>query len=195
MLSLSTLSDSLRFVATATRHPLKMGAVLPSGRDLVTAMAAQIDLREPGPVIELGSGTGAITDALIKHGIDQRRLILIESHQSFYDDLQKRFPNARCFCDDAYDIETLAKQNFFPKAAAIVSGFPLRTQSLKRKRAFIESALRLLRPGAPLIQFSYGLSPPVEEHQIDATLIAAETVWKNIPPARIWVYKASEHSG
>lgn len=168
---------------------------MPSGHDLVTAMAAQVDLREPGPVIELGSGTGAITDALIKHGIDQNRLILIESHQSFYDDLQKRFPDARCFCDDAYDIETLAKRNFFPKAAAIMSGLPLRTQSLKRKRAFIESALRLLRPGAPLIQFSYGLSPPVEEHQIAATLIAAETIWKNIPPARIWVYKASEYSG
>ncbi len=107
-----------------------MGAVLPSGHDRVTAMAAQIDPLEPGPVIELGSGTGAITEALVKSGIDQRRLILIESHQSFYDDLQNRFPDARCFCDDAYDIETLAKQNFFSKAAAIVSGLPLRTQSL-----------------------------------------------------------------
>jgi phosphatidylethanolamine/phosphatidyl-N-methylethanolamine N-methyltransferase len=195
MVSLTTLSDSLRFVATATRHPLKMGAVLPSSHDLVTAMAAQVDPDELGPVIELGSGTGAITEALIKSGIDQTRLILIESHRSFYDDLHKRFPEAQCFCDDAYDIETLAKKHSFPKASAIVSGLPLRTQSLERKRAFLESALRLLRPGAPFIQFSYGISPPIEERDIDATLTAAETIWKNIPPARIWVYKATEHSG
>jgi phosphatidylethanolamine/phosphatidyl-N-methylethanolamine N-methyltransferase len=195
MISLSTLSDSLRFVVSATRHPWRVGAIWPSSQDLASAMAAHIDPRERGPVIELGSGTGAITEALIKRGIDRTQLILVESHPPFYEDLRMRFPEARCYRDDAYTIATLAKQNAFPKAAAIVSGLPLRTQSLKRKRDFIESALRLLRPRAPFIQFSYGFSPPVDEEEIDATLIATETIWKNIPPARVWIYRASEHSG
>lgn len=188
-------SDSLRFVATATRHPLKMGAVWPSSHELVTAIAAHVNPTKPGPVIELGSGTGAITEALLKRSIEQGRLILIESHPSFYEDLRERFPKAQCYCANAYNIESLAGKEAIPKAAAIISGLPLRTQSAETKRLFVTSVLRLLRPGAPFIQFSYGFSPPVDAREVGGSLIATETVWKNIPPARIWVYQASPHSG
>jgi phosphatidylethanolamine/phosphatidyl-N-methylethanolamine N-methyltransferase len=31
-----------------------------------------------GPVIELGPGTGAVTEALVEHGIEPSRLVLVE---------------------------------------------------------------------------------------------------------------------
>ncbi len=188
-------SDTLRFVATATRHPLKIGAVWPSSHELVTAMAAHVNPLEPGPVIELGSGTGAITEGLLNRGIEQSRLILVESHPPFYEDLREHFPKAQCYFANAYNIRSLAEKEAFPKAAAIISGLPLRTQSAETKRAFVASVLCLLQPGAPFIQFSYGFSPPVDEREVGASLVATETIWKNIPPARIWVYQASPHSG
>ncbi len=87
MNALTEFSHSLRFIATATRYPLKMGAIWPSSPELAKAMADQVDPQIEGPIIELGSGTGSITKALIERGIDESRLILIESHPHFFSDL------------------------------------------------------------------------------------------------------------
>ena len=86
MNALTEFSHSLRFIATATRYPLKMGAIWPSSPELAKAMADQVDPQIKGPIIELGSGTGSITHALIGGGIDESRLILIENHPDFYDE-------------------------------------------------------------------------------------------------------------
>jgi phospholipid N-methyltransferase len=34
-------------------------------------------------VVELGPGTGLITNALIEHGVDQKRLVLVEYNPGF----------------------------------------------------------------------------------------------------------------
>ena len=157
-------------------------------------MADQIDPLIPGPIIELGSGTGAITKALLEHGIDQTRLILIESHREFFHNLSLQYEKAHCYCDDAYELDALARKNSFPQAAAIISGLPLRTESKSRRRDLILAALRLLKPGAPFIQFSYGIESPINGLDINAEQTAVKTIWKNIPPARIWVYRRQETS-
>ena len=45
-------------------------------------MAEQVDPRRPGPVIELGPGTGAVTEALIERGMSTERLVLVEFNPS-----------------------------------------------------------------------------------------------------------------
>ena len=47
------LDDQLRFLLSWVSNPLKMGAVTPSGKPLASAMAAEINLSLPGPVLEL----------------------------------------------------------------------------------------------------------------------------------------------
>ena len=69
-----------------------MGAVTPSGKILARTMASFVDPRIPGPVIELGPGTGPVTDALIRRGVAQDRLVLIEYNPEFCQLLKRRFP-------------------------------------------------------------------------------------------------------
>ncbi|MBW8618937.1 MAG: methyltransferase [Hyphomicrobiales bacterium] len=195
MNALTDFSHSLRFIATATRYPLKMGAIWPSSPELAKAMADQVDPQIGGPIIELGSGTGSITKALIERGIDESRLILIESHPHFFSDLCARYPKAQCFCEDAFALQKIAERNDFPKVAAIISGLPLRTQSKTQRQNLVRTGLRLLKPEAPFIQFSYGLDPPVDGRDLNVQPFPVKTIWKNIPPARIWVYRDLAHSG
>ena len=75
---------------------------------LARTMASYVDPRVPGPVIELGPGTGPVTDALIRRGIAQDRLVLVEFNPEFCKLLTRRFPKATIIQGDAYDIrETL----------------------------------------------------------------------------------------
>ena len=81
-----------------------MGAVMPSGRVLARTMAQYVDIKSSGPVVELGPGTGAITNALIEHGIDQKRLVLVEYNPGFCALLRDRYPQAKVVQGDAYTL-------------------------------------------------------------------------------------------
>src|ERR1700675_1966024 len=86
------LDDEVRFLRSWIEKPLHMGAVMPSSRVLARTMAGYVDANGTGPVIELGPGTGAITNALIQRGIDQSRLVLVEYNPSFCALLKERYP-------------------------------------------------------------------------------------------------------
>ena len=63
------LDDEVRFIRSWLEKPLAIGAVTPSGRVLARTMARYVDTRIPGPVIELGPGTGPVTEALVARGV------------------------------------------------------------------------------------------------------------------------------
>src|SRR3712207_9553513 len=83
-------------------------------------MASFVDPRIPGPVIELGPGTGPVTDALIRRGVAQDRLVLVEYSPEFCQLLKRRFPKATIIQGDAYDLaETLSGILSEPAAATV----------------------------------------------------------------------------
>ena len=69
------LDDEVHFIRSWIEKPLATGAVMPSGRVLARTMARYVDPGTSGPVIELGPGTGPVTEALVRQGIDPARLI------------------------------------------------------------------------------------------------------------------------
>src|SRR5919206_2184897 len=86
--------DEARFLRSWIERPLVTGAVTPSGKLLARTMASYVDPRMPGPVIELGPGTGPVTSALVRRGIEQERLVLVEYNPDFCRLLTRRFPRA-----------------------------------------------------------------------------------------------------
>src|ERR1700743_1073498 len=102
-----------------------MGAVMPSGRVLARTMAQYVDVRATGPVVELGPGTGAITNALIEHGVDPKRLVLVEYNPGFCALLRDRYPQAKVVQGDAYRLKDSLWNVLGTPPAAVVSGLPL----------------------------------------------------------------------
>ena len=62
------IADEARFIRAWFDNPLTTGAVSPSGRFLARMMARYVDPERPGPIIELGPGTGPVTEALLARG-------------------------------------------------------------------------------------------------------------------------------
>src|SRR6185503_4004440 len=88
------LDDEVRFIRSWMERPLAIGAVTPSGRPLARTMARYVEPAHTGPVIELGPGTGPVTEALVEQGIDPARLVLVEFNPTFCQLLRVRFPTA-----------------------------------------------------------------------------------------------------
>ncbi|MGA8900037.1 class I SAM-dependent methyltransferase [Bradyrhizobium sp.] len=183
------LDDEVRFLRSWIEKPLHMGAVMPSGRMLARTMAQYVDADSNGPVVELGPGTGAITSALIERGIDQKRLVLVEYNPGFCALLRDRYPHAKVVQADAYRLRESLRQVLAQPASAVVSGLPLVTKPMQTRLRLIRDAFLTLAPGAPFVQFTYSVAPPIPKSLPGVSTEASERVWMNLPPARVWVYR------
>lgn len=186
---IDSFRDDLRFSAEWAARPRAIGAIAPSGRPLARAMAAQVDPSIPGAVVELGAGTGVITRALIARGVAEERLILVETHRDFAALLKKRFPRATVVSDDAFALTRIVRAISLEPVAAIVSGLPLFNQPMIRRLRLLSQALSLIDPRGHFIQFSYHVMPPVPEGSGEIAVRGTRRVWRNLFPARVWVYQ------
>jgi phosphatidylethanolamine/phosphatidyl-N-methylethanolamine N-methyltransferase len=181
--------DDVRFIRSWIEKPLTTGAVTPSGRALARTMAGYIDPSVPGPIIELGPGTGPVTEALVAQGIDPSRLVLVEFDPTFCRLLRKRYPAATIIHGDAYGLKRLLSGLLQQPAAAVVSGLPLFTKPLPMRLRLLFEAFGLMSPGAPFVQFTYHAVAPIPKRLDRVRAEASERIWMNIPPARVWVYR------
>jgi phosphatidylethanolamine/phosphatidyl-N-methylethanolamine N-methyltransferase len=183
------LDDEVRFLRSWIEKPLHMGAVMPSGRVLARTMAQYVNVDSEGPVVELGPGTGAITNALIERGIDQKRLVLVEYNPGFCALLRDRYPQAKVVQGDAYKLRDSLWDVLSVPASAVVSGLPLVTKPMLTRLKLIRDAFLALAPGAPFVQFTYSVAPPIPKSLPGVSTEASERIWMNLPPARVWVYR------
>jgi phosphatidylethanolamine/phosphatidyl-N-methylethanolamine N-methyltransferase len=187
--NLVPLDDGVRFIRTWMEKPLSIGAVTPSSRVLARAMAAYVDSKSDGPVIELGPGTGPVTEALVTQGVDPARLVLVEFDPTFCRLLRRRYPAVTVVQGDAYSLKRVLGSQLREPAAAVVSGLPLFTKPLKTRLKLLYEAFALMAPDAPFVQFTYATVPPIPRLLDRVRSEASERIWMNIPPARIWVYR------
>lgn len=183
-------ADEARFIRSWIEKPLIVGAVSPSGKALARMMAKPIDPDVPGQVLELGPGTGPVTEALIERGVDEGRLVLVEFNPGFVALLRQRFPRATVLQGDAYAVTGVVASVLTGPLAGVVSSLPLLTKPVPRRARLLNECLALARPGAPFSQFTYMVGPPVPLFSIgDAEAEGSPLIWRNVPPARVWTYR------
>ena len=182
--------DELLFLRSWFDNPLRTGAVSPSGPRLARAMAGFIDPAGTGAVIELGPGTGSVTKAIVDRGVSPSRLVLIEFHDEFCELLRKRYPEALVLGGDAYAVRSLLSSRLQEPAIAAVSGLPLLIKPPLTRTQLLEDCFSLMRPGAPFIQFTYAVQPPIPpKYAAGSEISGSKRIWNNLPPARVWAYR------
>lgn len=183
------VADEVRFLKNWMGRPLTTGAVSPSGKALTKLMASFVDPGDTLPVVELGPGTGVVTQALLERGVAPGRIVSVEFNPEFCTLLQRRFPGVRIVEGDAYGFSTTLKGWVDGPVSAVVSSLPLFTRPPEMRRKLIVDALDRMPAGRPFIQFSYALVPPVSAETGRFSVEHTNWVVMNLPPARVWIYR------
>ncbi|MBY0532442.1 MAG: methyltransferase domain-containing protein [Xanthobacteraceae bacterium] len=180
----------LNFLTCWFRNPKNVGAIAPSGPALSRTMAAIVDPAVEGPIVELGPGTGPVTAALLERGIEPSRLVLVEYDDAFCKMLRGKYPNVKVVQGDAFALDQTLQGHAGAPLAAVISSLPLLNFAQEQRQKLIEAAMKMLRPRAPFIQFTYGANSPlpVQSHLYETS--ASKRIWWNLPPARVWTYRA-----
>ena len=174
------------FFSEIARAPLQMGTVWPSSPALAEAMARWLPASEHC-MLELGPGTGNVTEKLFAAGLAEERLIAVEKSERLAVFLKQRFPRSDILSGDALELDGLLSGR---KVEAVFSSLPLKMftpQQVQRLSQQINSALL---PGGHWIQYSYqlvnGHAPDAAFHSVDS-----EIIWQNLPPAKVSVYRSA----
>jgi len=148
---------------------------------------------EPGQtVVELGAGTGAISQGLLEKGMPSEALMMIELDEQLYDYLRNRFPGVRVVHGDATKLaDIVAEQNIDP-VSTVVSGLPMVNMPFDFQRAIIQESFKSLKPGGFMLQYSYSPLSPIPAKKLGVKAEIVRFVLRNVPPATVWRFRPLE---
>lgn len=183
----SMIKDLSPFLRQMVQSPAGVGAIAPSSRILARRMAHEIDPTN-GPVVEIGPGTGAITRHILAAGVAPSDLSLFEMNRAFCARLVQKFPDIHVHNRMAQEMGSLGINNL----GAVVSGLPLLNMPVQVQQDIAESVFSALKPGAPMIQFTYGTKPPLAPEicaRLGLEWSKSRRIWFNLPPATVYVFR------
>jgi len=188
---LAALSDTTLFLQEWLANPQRTGAVAPSSPKLAAAMARWLPAHPESYVLELGPGTGAVTEALLARGLREDRLVAIEKNPKLAQLLRDRFPCAQIITGDARRLDDLLSVRRDPIASvgAVISSLPLLNFPPAEAERLAEKIRAILEPGGRWVQFSYHLGNHHPYGTSQFQRLASDIVWLNLPPARVNVYQ------
>ncbi|NEX19714.1 methyltransferase domain-containing protein [Thiorhodococcus mannitoliphagus] len=184
------------FFSAMLRSPRQVGAVAPSGIQLANAMASQIDPRCE-TILELGPGTGAITVALVRGEPTKRRLVLVERDARLARALAHRFPSVQILTGDASHLHRVISSTGIQQFDTVVSSLPLLSMSHFARARVVMRIFAALSPGGKLVQYTYSTVSPISRRLVELLDMKTERVaviFKNLPPASVWVYTSNRRS-
>lgn len=170
------------------------GSVLPSSPFLGKRMAARLPREDRGLVVELGVGTGAITQSLLESGLTHDQLVAVDCSPEMVDWTKKRFPQAKIMLGDASKLRELIdsdKELCSTRVKHVVSSLPLKSLPKDVVRGIANEVKEILPEGDKLIQFTYDLRKRPDPHLHQFRLVESSVVWLNVPPARVSVYEVA----
>jgi phosphatidylethanolamine/phosphatidyl-N-methylethanolamine N-methyltransferase len=136
------------------------GSILPSSRGLARALVSSFRRRQaPARVLEVGPGTGAVTDEILRQLRRGDRLDIVEINPHFVEVLRRRFeeeplwrsrrPQTDLICPPLQDVPGTGIYDY------MISGLPLNNFPLALVRDIFQAYQRLLKPAGILSYFEY----------------------------------------
>ena len=179
-----------RFLA----NPGVVGAFLPSSPALCREITSYINIESAEAVVELGPGTGVITDEILARINPQAKFVAIELDEKLYDTLRKNRPSLNIVNDSAENLPEIMENADIKNLNAIVSGLPWAAFPEKLQLGILNAVVDSLSAGGYFTTFAYlqGLLLPAGQRfkklltKSFKEVKISRVVWKNIPPAIVY---------
>jgi len=164
-----------------------MGSVVPSSPALCRHVVCQVRRADEEAVLELGAGTGVISQALLAGGVPPDRLIVVEIVPELVAHLRRTLAGVHVIEGDARRLPQLVPPCWHDRIGSVVCGIPLVLLPLAEQRRFID-AIEAVAPGRGFLHYSYCVTSPLPWRKHG--LAPRREAWTplNFPPASVWRY-------
>lgn len=186
-------SGWIAFIKAALKNPLEVSTIFPTRPALARRMLTTVGLNQGDKLlVEVGTGTGAITRFMEPMIQNRSRYLGIEINPDLIKYLREHFPYLRFECAPAQDVARLAGKE---SANVVVSSLPWTMFSQEVQEATLSAIHEVLVPGGHFVTFICLNSEvyPSARHFKNlmrknfARFEKREVEWKNIPPATVYL--------
>ena len=178
--------DRVVFLQQFLKHPRQVGSIIPSSRYMERRVVALADIASARTIVELGTGTGGITRAMLRAMAPDAKLVGIEINPRFQQ-LLTRIQDARLIphFGSAEQLAEILREHQLPAPDAIVSGIPFSTMTPQLGSRILAAIADVLAPGGRFVAYQVSsqvakLAQPVlgkPQRQVE---------FLNIPPMRLY---------
>ena len=187
--------DAFLFFKAFLKDPCHVGAVYPSSPFLADAMTSFDDFKKCSTIVELGCGTGAITEVILKKMSATARYLGVELNDECVSLLRNRFPNVCFFHASAEHLRKYLDIQQINQVDAIISGLPWATLPVGTQDAIFQQIINSLTPKGTFVTFAYthakimprAIKFKKKLQRSFNKVIISNTVWRNFPPAFFYV--------
>lgn len=180
------------FILEFIRSPKTVGAICPCSKKLAYKVAEYATFTKNEFVLEIGAGTGCITESLLAKGVNPNKLILIEQSATLVAHLKNKFPSLTVIQGDAANLVDILPQAVKSNVGCIVSSIPMLSLPKDTVRAVVNQIRIILRSRGLFIQYTYGVSKKTLPFCDGFKASLAKIVWFNVPPARVIKFVPNE---
>ena len=181
-------SDRTRglFLRKFLRHGRRVASLAPSSRSLARAACRGVDPKRVQNIVELGAGTGAVTEMVLARSHPQSRLLAIELDVDFAEILRARCPGAVIVQGDAALLASHLRVTNFRRVDLLISGLALPSLPLQTRTAILEAYRGFATLGAWFSQLT--VMPLVFSRFYNRLFREVRFDWAlwNVPPAGVY---------
>ena len=188
------MTEIQAFTREFLKDPLSVASLVPSAAPLCRQAAAPLPETGDPVVLDLGAGTGQVSDVIQERLGGRGRHIAVEFNPRMAAVLAERQPKVEVICDDARAVvERLLDEGV--RTDLTVSGLPWLLTAPRQGRSIFEDLARLAAPGGAVTQLAHAwirFFPTARQVQrnLEAAfeeVVVSRTVWANVPPAVVYV--------
>lgn len=145
-------------------------------------------------MVELGAGTGVVTEQILRRSPQDARLISLELDSHLATQAQMRCPQAQVHNADALDLQAILDAAGLSGCDSVVSCIPWANMEASSQSAILDVVELVLAPGGYLATFAYVHSKWMPRARLFYRQLQArygrveisEVIWGNLPPAVIY---------
>ena len=178
---------TLRFVREFFRTPRAVGAIVPTSSFSAKAMLDASNLSLADVVVELGPGTGVITQEIIKRIRPDTLFICIEANKKFCRQIEHLFKNSKnrhLVCASANDLAEILERFGCESIDTVISALPYNSLPASLSKAVLSGVVNCMHDQSEFLAILYSTScrPLFNE------FFPKQNWWRtyrNIPPAYV----------
>lgn len=177
----------MSFIMQYLRHPRSVGAVKASSKYLAEKMIEDVNFSEAECIVEIGAGTGAFTDKIVRKKQEETLLLVFEINLVFCRILKKKYgnlPNVHILHASAEHMDKYLGRYGRKRADYIISGLPFASLPIEVSHRILKKCSSHLAEGGSFITFQYTRLKVGMMRQFFPG-ISLKKEYRNLPPAYI----------
>ena len=191
-----------RFIRAFINDPLGVSNIFPASKFLSDQMAYEAGVSKRFKIIEVGVGTGALTQSMLPFLGQTHEYLGIEINPKFYQFLnntflsryQKDIQNTKSFEFKKMSVENLLDVCALESVDLVVSSLPWTAFDRETQCKLLKPAFKVLKHGGVFTFYNYIITSQSSKmksmldlmNQKFSRVEKGSLVLKNIPPATVW---------